>query len=64
MDIAAMSIGLNQAKAKQGTSTSVMKMVLDSVRGEGADIEKLMQSTRAMERMVSPHLGSSIDMKA
>lgn len=63
MDIAAVSIGMNQAKVTQEAQVSVMKMVIDSVKGEAADIEKLMQVNADIQRSVMPHLGGNVDIR-
>lgn len=64
MDIPAMSIGLSQGKVKQEVQMSVLKMVMDTAKGQAADMAKLMESTKAIELSVAPHLGSGIDIRA
>lgn len=64
MDIAALSISLNQAKVQQKASVSVMKMAMDNAKGSAADLEKLLDSsTKGLEQPTQPHLGSNIDVK-
>ena len=63
MDIAAMSISLNQMQAKEQASVSVMKMAMDSARGQGKDLDKLLEaSSKALEQSVQPHIGTGIDL--
>ncbi len=63
MDVAAMSIALNQMKLQQQASTAVLKMAMDSTAGQPEDIAKLLESsTKALEQALQPHLGTTIDM--
>ncbi|ABR46966.1 conserved hypothetical protein [Alkaliphilus metalliredigens QYMF] len=57
MDIAALSMGLNQMKIQQEASISVMKMAMDAGK---APVEEL---TKMMEQSVSPNVGSNLDIK-
>lgn len=57
MDIAAMSIGLNQMKVAQEVSVSVMKMAMDTGKEQSKDLAKLM------EQSVNPHIGGTVDIK-
>lgn len=56
MDIAALSMGLSQAKLAQDAGTAIMKMALDTTAGQSKDLAKLM------EQATIPHLGSNIDI--
>ena len=56
MDIAALSIGLSQAKLAQDAGTAVMKMALGTATEQSKDLAKLM------EQATIPHLGSNIDI--
>lgn len=56
MDIAALSIGLSQAKLAQDAGTAVMKVALDTATEQSKDLSKLM------EQATIPHLGSNIDV--
>ncbi|MDK2804615.1 MAG: hypothetical protein PWR23_1623 [Peptostreptococcaceae bacterium] len=63
MDIAALSIGLSQMKVAQQASISVMKMAMDSVKGQAVDMAKMLQAnTKMMEQSVNPHIGGNIDI--
>ena len=63
MDIAALSIGLIQMKVAQQASISVMKMAMDSVKGQAVDMAKMLQAnTKMMEQSVNPHIGGNIDI--
>lgn len=63
MDIAAMSIMLNQAKVQQAASVSVLKMAMDTGKVQINDMVQMVQeNTRMMEQSVSPNLGKNIDL--
>jgi len=63
MDIAALSMGLSQMKVAQQASISVMKMAMDSVKGQAVDMAKMLQAnTKMMEQSVNPHIGGNIDI--
>lgn len=63
MDIAALSMGMSQMKVAQQASISVMKMTMDSAKGQAADLTQILEAnTRMMEQSVNPHLGNSIDI--
>jgi RNA-splicing ligase RtcB len=57
MDIAALSVMMNQSQVQQQASLSVMKMAMNTAEQNGA------QMTKMLEQSVQPHLGSSIDLK-
>ncbi|ANX13690.1 putative motility protein [Fictibacillus arsenicus] len=57
MDIAALSIAMNQSQVQQQASISVMKMAINTAEQNGAELTKML------EQSVQPHLGSSIDLK-
>ena len=64
MDIAALSMGLSQMKVAQQASVSVMKMAMDSMKGQGADLTQMLEvNTKMMEQSVNPHVGGNIDIK-
>ncbi|WZL73751.1 YjfB family protein [Clostridiaceae bacterium 35-E11] len=64
MDIAALSMGLSQMKVAQQASFSVMKMAMDTAKGQTADLTQMMEAnTKMLEQSVNPHLGGSIDMR-
>ncbi len=63
MDIAALSIGLSQMKVAQHASISVMKMAMDSTKGQAADMAKMLEAnTKMMEQSINPHIGGSVDI--
>ena len=65
MDIAAMSVLLNQGKVQQQVGLSVMKMAMDVATNQGEQIAALVgESVKTMERSVQPFLGASIDIQA
>jgi len=64
MDIAALSMGLSQMKVSQQASISVMKMAMDSAKGQVSDLTQMLEAnTKMMEQSVSPHIGGNIDIK-
>jgi hypothetical protein len=64
MDIAAMSIVLNQGKVQQQASLSVMKMAMNTSEIQMNDLVQMMQeNAKIMEQSIQPHLGSNLDVK-
>ena len=64
MDIAALSMGLSQMKVAQQASVSVMKMAMDSMKGQSIDLTRMLEvNTKMMEQSVNPHVGGNIDIK-
>lgn len=62
MDIAALSIAMNQSQVKQQASLSVMKNAMSTAEANGAAlIEMLNQSTGG--QAPHPYLGAKIDVK-
>ncbi|SHM96534.1 YjfB family protein [Gracilibacillus kekensis] len=57
MDVAAMSVVMNQAQVKQQTSVSLMDKALDQAEAQSSNMIKMLESS------VQPHLGSNIDVK-
>jgi RNA-splicing ligase RtcB len=57
MDIAALSIMMNQSQVQQQASISVMKMAMNTAEQNSTGLTKML------EQSVQPHLGSSIDLK-
>ncbi|EGW36790.1 YjfB family protein [Desulfosporosinus sp. OT] len=65
MDIAAMSVMLNQSKVQEQVGMSVMKMAMGVEATNGDSITSLAgESTKAMELSVQPNLGARLDMQA
>jgi hypothetical protein len=57
MDIAALSVMMNQSQIHQQASLSVMKMAMNTAEQNSVELTKML------EQSVQPHLGSSIDLK-
>ncbi|PWU69287.1 MULTISPECIES: YjfB family protein [Gracilibacillus] len=57
MDIAAMSIAMNQAQVKQEASIAVLKKAINEQQVDSNEMIKML------EQSMQPHLGSSIDIK-
>ena len=66
MDIAALSMGLSQMKVAQQASISVMKMAMDTAKGQASDLASLLESstTKVSDNSLTPHLGRNIDTSA
>lgn len=63
MDIAGLSMGLSQMKVAQEASVSIMKMAMDTVKGQNVDLAKMLEiNTRIMEQSVNPNIGGNIDI--
>lgn len=65
MDIAAMSMVMNQSRVKQQASLSVMKMAMGSAEQQGEAIQKLLSTggVNATQQAAHPYLGTNVDMK-
>lgn len=63
MDIAALSMGLSQMKVAQQASISVMKMAMDTAKGQASDLASMLESSTAKvsDNSLTPHLGRNID---
>lgn len=65
MDIAAISMNLSQAKVAQQVGISVMKLAMNSMEGQSADLAKMLAgSVKIMEQSINPGLGASLDIYA
>ncbi|KGK91150.1 hypothetical protein DP73_05335 [Desulfosporosinus sp. HMP52] len=65
MDIAAMSIILNQNKVQEQSSLAVMKMAMDVAANQNESIIAMEGTmTKAMETSIQPFLGANLDIKA
>jgi len=68
MDIAALSMGMSQMNLHQQASMSVMKMAMDTAKGQTVDLVNMLDAsvvntdTKVMEHSVTPHLGGTIDI--
>lgn len=58
MDIAAMSMSLNQSKLSDAVALSVMKITMNSAN------ENSVRITEMMEQVVDPNVGQNLDLKA
>ncbi|WP_352404920.1 YjfB family protein [Sporanaerobacter acetigenes] len=56
MDIVALSMGLSQMKVAQEASVSILKMAMDTAKGQSLDLAKML------EQSVNPHIGGNIDI--
>lgn len=64
MDIAALSIGLNQMKLSQEAGVSVLKMAMDKGQEQMNDVLQMVDgNVKIMEQSVTPHIGGNIDIK-
>ncbi|MFL0364994.1 YjfB family protein [Pseudobacillus sp. 179-B 2D1 NHS] len=65
MDIALMSMALNQGKVQQQASIAVMKMAMGGAKQQGEALQKLMETAdvAAIQHAAQLHLGGSIDLK-
>lgn len=65
MDIAALSIVLNQGKMQQQAGISVMKLVMGVAADQGNSIAVMAnETTKALELAIQPHMGANIDILA
>lgn len=63
MDIAGLSIVMNQQTLKTEVDTRVTKMALDQATLQSDALLKMLEeTTKALELAVEPHLGSLIDI--
>jgi hypothetical protein len=64
LDIAAVSMGMNQTKLQQDASIAVMKMAMDTVKVQGDMATQLLSPpTKAMEQSVQRHMGGNLDIR-
>lgn len=63
MDIAAMSVGLSQAKVAQQVNLSVMKMAMNSEENKMVEIVKMIDGANSA-KSVNPDLGRHLDVRA
>ena len=65
MDIAALSMVLNQGKVQQQAGISVMKMAMGVEASNGNSIATMANDmSKAMESSVQPHMGANLDIQA
>ena len=64
MDIAALSVMMNQGQVQQQAGVSVMKMAMNVASTQGEMMTALLGETaKSLEMSVQPHLGGSVDIK-
>ncbi|WP_368503277.1 YjfB family protein [Alkalihalophilus sp. As8PL] len=65
MDIALLSMAMNQGQIQQQASMAVMKKAMGNAEQQGEALQKLMSSAdaTAIQHAAQPHLGGSIDVK-
>lgn len=64
MDIAAISIVLNQAKVQQEAGISVMKMVMDNFENNSVMMTDMIgTNVKVLEQSVNSSIGGNIDIK-
>lgn len=64
MDIAALSIALNQNKVQEQASVSVLKMAMGVATNQGEAMTSLAGvTTKSMESSVQPNLGAMLDIQ-
>ena len=63
MDIAALSVGMNQGSLQQNANIAVMKMAMDAGKVNASGLIDMMSQTKNMEMSVQPNLGGNIDIK-
>lgn len=63
MDIAAMSIGLSQAKVVQQVNLSVMKMAMNSEENKMVEMVQMIDSSNN-SKPINPDLGKYVDVRA
>ncbi|MFA5577634.1 MAG: YjfB family protein [Tissierellaceae bacterium] len=64
MDLAGLSVVMNQANAGTQAGTSILKMAMDMAELQSAQMTQIMEiSTEIMEQSVNTHLGGNIDIK-
>lgn len=64
MDIAAVSVLMNQAKVQQQAGVSVMKLAMDTTATQGEMLASLLsEATEGAALSVQPHLGSLVDIR-
>ena len=65
MDIAGLSMALNQTPLKQQASILLTKKSMEMMGQQGEALKTLLQSTNvsAVQHAAEPHLGGNIDLK-
>lgn len=63
MDIAALSIMMNQAHVKQQANLSVMRMAMDTRQMQAADMLDMLEKSVEMPNVNHPYLGRTINLQ-
>lgn len=63
MDIAALSVLLNQVHVKQQANLSVMKMAMNTREIQAADMLNMLEESVEMPNVDYPYLGRTIDFR-
>ncbi|MDY0394989.1 YjfB family protein [Virgibacillus halophilus] len=65
MDIAAMSMVMNQSRVQEQASLSMMKMVIGNAEQQGEAVQKLLSTggLNASQEAGHPYLGTNVDIK-
>ena len=66
MYIASILMGISQMKVAQQASISVMKMAMDTAKGQASDLASLLETSSAKAsdnslNSLTPHLGRNVD---
>jgi len=61
--IAALASALKQQQLGLEVGTRLLKTATDSFEDQGDALVKLLESTKAIELELNPHLGSTIDIR-
>jgi hypothetical protein len=65
MDIAALSVAMNQGRIQQQAGMSVMKLAMNAASTQSDMLNSLLGETaKSMELSVQPYLGASVDIRA
>lgn len=62
MDIAAVASALSEQRLRLEAGTRVAVMAKDVMEDQAAALVKLLESAKALELSVQPHLGSILDV--
>ncbi|MFD2442695.1 YjfB family protein [Bacillus sp. CGMCC 1.16607] len=65
MDVALLSMALNQGQVQQQASISILKTAMDQAEGNADFVNKMLEESdlRALQYAAQPHLGGTIDLK-
>lgn len=63
MDIAALSMAMSQSRVMQEASLSVVKLAMDTAKGDSSNMTHMLEQSKAMAQSVQPHLGGILDIK-